>query len=919
MSDFHRQIRRIRLLLGTGRLAAALLALAALAGLLWLVFGLVDAVAGFETGSRKAITLSLLTIIAICGLVALFRALQVSASDAASAADRALADPRLPATAALSLDPASTTSPLAEMLTQRSLESASTRLAKLPFGRIFPWRLITRAAFALALPLAVIGIFRLATPNAFQTLANRLLHPGSDIPPHSSLVFNISPASPDAVYGGDLRIVATITGGEIAHPVECLIRRPRTRDLLRLPAFRESQQRFSRKLDNLTEPVEIAIACGKARSRWVPVEIRLEPRILSGIARIAPPAYTGQPTTEFPLDSNGIAAIEGSSVTLEITSNRPLATGSLRFTPATAPGIDAAVETIPGQITGSHIARFTWTATRAGRLSATVADLRGTPSPQPLDLALRLIPDRAPTVNLTSPPHQLLATPRSVIPVTGTAEDDFALARLQLVRTLTGFRDRVRVVAPDLRDKSTEFHEKLDLDALGLAPGQTIELLLEASDHNPSLLGHGSSEISRIRIISEDQYAAYIRAKTTLAHFSARFDAARSAMEKSRESLENLLKSLEENNQEAAKKALEQARDAHREASDLLRRIAGDFPAFELEKRLQQLAEKQADALDENLDALADISPALGADQAPAVDAMLDRLGRQQAPQQQLDADVGFVREVASLLEMAARFRRIYEAQRSLAKRFETIVREFQQGQNQNRLLLPSLADTQTKNREALDAFKIELKARLNAIDDPAGLADLVDSASAFLDELETAAPGSLMDAAATHGQAGQAREAFTQAELARKLLERLMSQPGEFPEAAMGNAPEFELPMPDVNANIAQMLEAMLGNIPGEPQAQGQGNDGMAKPQGPRGAPANGVPMDLPVLGPDRLDFEPLANGSKPGGQNGLSTEAAPLPETAEAGNIPQSGSRPGDSNSLSPEAIPEAYRDAVKRFLTP
>ena len=917
MSPLHRPLRRIRTLMVAGRLLAAVLATVALTAVLWLMFGLIDSVAGFETSARTAISWVLTTVVALAAAATIIRALQVSRADAAHTADTALADPRRPATAALSLRNEDA-SPLAEMLAQRSLEMASTSLAAIPSKKIFPWPRVARAAAVLAIPLLPLVIFRLAAPAAFATLAGRLLHPATDIPPHSSLVFAIEPANPTAVYGGELRVVATITGDKIRYPVECLVRRPRVGEVLRLPAFRESDDRFSRKLDGLTEPIEIAIACGKARSRWLPVEIVLEPRILSGIARLTPPSYTGQPTTEFPLDTNGIAAIEGSTVVLEITSNRPLATGSLVFTPATVPGIEPVPETISGKITASHSASFTLTATRPGRISATVADLRGTPAPEPLDLALRLVPDRAPVVELTSPPRQLLATPRSVIPVTGTAEDDFALSRLQFVRTLSGFRDRIRVVAPELRDKTSTFDEKLDLDALGLEVGQTIELMLEASDHNPSLLGHGSSEISRIRIISEDQYAEYLRAKTTIAKFSTRFQAAREAMDRSRESLKNLQKALEENDQGASDKALEQARTAHREAADLLDRIAGDFSVFELEKRLQQLAEKQADDLRENLDALAEIDPALGADQAPAIDEMLDRLGRQQAQHQQLDDDVDFTNEVASLLEMAAKFRRIYQAQVSVTKRFETIVREFRQGQNQNRRLLPSLADTQTKNREALDAFKVELQSRLDAIADPAALADLVDSATAFLDELKTAAPETLMDAAATHGHAGQALEAFTQADLARQLLERLMSQPGAFPEAAMGKAPEFELAMPDVNANLAQMLEALLGNQPGDQQGQVQGQGGGMGGNGAHAAAADGVPIDLPVVGPERLEFEPLA-GNKPGGGNGRLGPVAPLPETAESGNIPQTGTRAGESTTLAPEAIPEAYREAVKRFLTP
>lgn len=921
MSDFTRKIRRIRLFLSAGRLIAAVLATLTLAGLLWLAFGWVDRTAGFESGVRVVVTSVLLALVGIVGMVLLFHALRVDMSAAADVADTRLGDPRRPASVALTLDAAKAATPLEEMLIRRTVESASVSLAQLPLGRIFPWRGVARGLALLAVPVIGFMIFRLASPAAFSTVASRLLHPGTDIPPYSPLVFKIEQEVLSAVYGGELQLEASVTGGRLDHPVECLVRNPRRGEVLRLPAFRESPTRFSRRLDGLTEAVEIAIACGKARSRWMPVEILLEPKILSGLVRVVPPAYTGLAPTAFPLDTNEIAVIEGSAVSLEITSNRPLASGTLVFTPSAVPGTEVKSQSYKGEVSESHQVNFTWGATRPGRISVSVSDLRGTPSPQPLELALRIIPDCAPSVELASPPPLLFATPKSVIPISGTAEDDFALSRLQFVRTLSGFRDRVRVVAPELHEKSYTFDEKLDLDSLGLEAGQTIELMLEASDHNPSLLGHGSSGISRIRIISEDQYAEYIRSKTTIAQFAARFEAARGAINRAREALDELKAAIEKGDRDAAGKALENARDAHRKGAEMLGEIAGDFPAFELENRLKDLAEKQAGDLGENLKALGDFDPAGGKDQEAAIDEMLERLGRRQQQADGLDADVRLARQIAGILEMAAKFHQIYENQVSIAKRFGTVVKELRQGENRNRRLLPSLAETQEKNRMALGDFKVELKLRLEAI--PAGepeLAPMVNSAFQFLTDLDAAAPETLMDAATAHGKAGQANDAFTNAELARELLERLLSKPEPFPEAVMGKAPQLDGAPADVNANIEQMLKLLLGQNPGNPgdgQAQG-GGPGMGA-MGPQGAPANGVPMNLPVVGPDRLQFDPLASSSKSDGGKGKTGPVAPLPETAETGTIRPTGDRKGESSTLSPESVPEPYREAVKRFFTP
>ncbi len=299
---------------------------------------------------------------------------------------------------------------------------------------------------------------------------------------------------------------------------------------------------------------------------------------------------------------------------------------------------------------------------------------------------------------------------------------------------------------------------------------------------------------------------------------------------------------------------------------------------------------------------------------------MLDRLGRRKEQAAPLAEDLEQVKQAATLLEMAARFRQIYESQKSLAKRFGTIVEELRLGEDRNRRLLPSLAETQDKNRKALDDFKTELRRRAEALpNDNPNLAPLVDSALMFLQELELAAPETLMDAASAHGKAGQANDAFTNAELARALLERLMSEPEPFPQAAKGQAPEFKIPRPDVNATLKQLLEGLLAQTPGQGDQPGGGGQGLGG-SGPSGNTTPGFPMDLPVVGPDRLQFDPLATESgSGGGEDGKTGPVPPLPTTAESGTLKPDPKRNGEASTLTPEPIPELYREAVKRFLTP
>ena len=920
-------LRRIRLILRGGRMLGALLALAALAAALWLAFGLADAAAAFESSARVAITVTLAAITSAFALVSVWFAQRVSPEDAAARADEALGDSRRSAAATLSLDPDAAPTPLARLLTSRTLEASAAALSGIPARRVVSWKMLGMALGALLVPLAACGVLRLAYPGAFATVASRLLHPSTDIPPFTRLVFSITPEDPAAVYGSGLVLTTTITGEKPVQPIECLVKRSTGGQILRLPAFREAPGRFSRGIDGLTEPVEIAFACGKARSAWIPVEILLEPNILGGVVRVEPPAHTGLPATSVPLDTNEIAATEGSRVTLELTSNRPLGAATLVLTPAAAAGGGVAPQNLTATLPSSHTAAFTWTATNSGNLAATLRDVRGTPAPRPLQLAFRCLPDQPPSVVLTTPPAMLLATPKSVVAVAGRATDDFALSKVHFVRTLSGFRDRSHLVAPALNDKSYDFSAKLDLDDLGLNPGQTIELMLDASDHNPSLLGQGSSEISRIRVISEDEYAKLIRARTTLAEFSARFEAAREAIREAREALEKLDKAVDGGNPDAIREAAKAAADAHRKSAEMLDRIAEDFPAFELEKRLKDLADTQAETLRENLGELEKLDPAAPKeDLKQQLDAMRERLGREQEPEQQLDQNADLARQAGLLMEMAARFRQIYESQANLSKRFGGIVDELRHGIDQNRRQLPLLGETQRKNRAALDDFKAELKRRIDSMpDEQPTLQPLRDAASQFLDDLTEAQPESLMDAAAGHGKAGAAAEAFDNAERARALLERFLNREDDpFAAAARGEAPQFDIP--DLDKTLEEMLEGLLAQNPGMGGEPGQGDQpggpgGMGfGPGGMAGGRGDGFPMNnLPMVGPDRMRFgsSPVPGSGR--GEGGKTPAAPPLPQTAETGKIVPPADRSGQSAAPAPESIPEPYRDAVRKFMTP
>ncbi len=922
MNSFTAQFSRLRRSQRLGHAGTAFLAALAVTAAGWLVFGALDALVGFAPGVRLAITVTAAAAAAILMVVLLVRAARITEQASASVLDSLTRSPRHPISAALALDPASATTPLARWLTNRTLDEAAAALTPVPSSAAWPRRAFTIAGVGIvSTVLAACGLW-LANPEAFGVVAGRLLHPGADLPPWSRLQFTIEPAAPSANFGGEALV--TVTCSEAPEdPVECLVRLPRTGEVLRLPASRETDRRFSRTLESLTEPVEVAFTAGRARSGWIPLEILYQPRVLSGTLHVEAPSWLDVPAFTLPLDTPEVTVPEGARLTLTLASNRPLSGGTLALAPAA--GVTATPVPQQAALTKNGDAAFTWTAAVSGTLSVTLRDVRGTPSEQPLTLPLTVKPDQPPAVDLSSPPPLLLATPRTKVVLAGNAEDDHGLSRVRLVRTLSGFRDRPETIAPALRDKRFDFTDSLPLEPLGLAPGQTIEVFLEAADHNPSLLGQASSAVSRVHIISEEDYAERLRAQTTLQEFAARFNASRQALQEARESLERLDTALAGGQAEAVAEARAAAETAHKRAAELMEKLADDFPAFAMEKRLKELARQAAAPVRENMSDLESLSGDTDAARA-AVARMMKRLAQPEADMSAMQQDAAKVAEMGRLLEMAAKFREIYQTQESLVRRIATIREEMRKGMDQNRRLLPSLADTQEKNREALDAFASELQKRALAMPPDPLFRPMKESALAFVKALENTQPGSAMDAATTAGRASDIFAMLQQAELARSIMERLMQKQETFPQACQGQCQQFNVPHPDMNETMAQLLSGMcnslgMGNRPGEGMGMGAGGSSAMGGFGPSGSPMPGYAMmDLPVIGPDRMRFDAASmSAGGGGGKDGLPPGRQPLTVKAENASFQPGDLRAGDTPAPSAENVPEAYRDAVKRYFTP
>jgi hypothetical protein len=916
IQTFRRALRRARSTWQAGLLFAAVLDTLSVAGVALLLAVLADLLFAPEEAARRVPGLAAAAATGLAALAGLARVVRCRDAALAHAVDAQVAPQRRPVFGAWELlrqAPAGdgAAAPLHTWLVTLAAGRATALLVGLRPAQRLPWRRVARAAAAAAAVLAVCGLAGLVHPEAMRTSARRVLRPSEDIPPWSRLRFTVTPAHPVVAYGGSTNLTVTISGGAVRGPV-WLVTRVGDR-AHRAVCFQETPARFGQRLEQVVEPVSFCFATPRARSTWQVVDLRLQPLIAAAVLTVEPPAYSGLPREERVAGREPLRALAGTRLTLHIASNRPLLDGSLRLRAADGSGLAE----VAGQSAGSQAMAFTWTLERNAELEAVIRDVRGTPCRQPLRLVQHVRPDLPPAVTLSEPPPFALATPSSRLPVVGAAEDDLGLRRADVLRAVVGFRDRAEAVPVDPGSRHAEFRRELALGPLGVTPGQTLEFYLEAADSNPSLAGLAASEVATVRIISDGDYAAMLRTRTTMEHFAERFQMLAVQTEAWRQALREM-RDLAQAGAPAKEQAeaLAHARAAAHGVGELARQLAQDFPIYRMEQQLAQTLRGMQDDFDRWTTELDAAQPGIARLEATA-EHILAGLGDHAGQIRDQVAEAELAQAAARVLMLAGDFRALLEHQRLLERRLAGIAFSTRP---EDREQLPVLGERQAENERRLDAFVRELRRR--AAELPDAFVELRTSAGAFANaSVACGAATNMLDAAAA-ARNTSAPESHAQARAALDKLEALVSRcQGEgFGGMCQGKQPRFKV-SENVESTLAQMLASILRGSGGTQPGPGEGGSTAG---GIGGTPDDGywmsgnTPLNIPTFGPPRGTFATPSRGGVTGSRGAGGTGAGGGAETGTPVAERLGAAAPAATRgpAVMPEWLPAKYQDAVKRY---
>ncbi len=802
---------------------------------------------------------------------------------------------------------------LSAFLVQRSVDAALERTAALAPGTMRPAVLIARRSRLLAgALLAALAVVLSCGIEAFLVIAPRMIWPGRDIPPYSRYRFHVTPEMPAIVYGGSAEVSVTIRGAPVEDRVWMMTRRS-DRKVQRVACFQDGSGRHAQRLEHVTLPVEFCFAVGRARSRWHAVDLQLQPQVVRTQVRLVPPGYTGLPPAEFLAGQEDVAGVRGTRIALTLTSNRPLKEGTLTIRRRQAAA--GSEQVIAGRLTSAQTAVFEWTLNEDAEARATLRDVRGTPTAEPLVLPQKLLPDEAPKVSLSEPPDFSMATTSAVLQVSGQAEDDFGIERIDWIRGVVGFNDRAVTLRQGPVGKQSEIAMELNLGKLGAAAGQVLEFYAESLDNNPHLTGVGASGIVRVKVIGEEEYAEMLRNQETLEEFLARYQSAEAAINRVVDSLEALRGAVSNNlDQAAIDAAVSQSLAAHAAAETLYQMLARDFAIFDIELALSQASARIGDSLAENRAELEALRRAPGPDGAAKVDGMIARLKEEAESIEAQAEDASLVAGIAKVMDGAARFQALVQRQadlvRRLKQRYGGIIAAA------DRPFLSGYGDEERAIAEELAAFAAEAAAAAGAL--PETLQKLKDDTLTFLDWLAETGAADHLGRAVGASRNSDAPLTYREAQLALEKLESLLKSnesncDNSFAGLCRGQQPGIG---PDgIQKTLQEMFRAIcrkrgVGNSTGSGQGIGAGGSGP-------GFGASGYSeLATPVYGPGRSRAGRAGDGRGEAGE-GRGAGAGP------AGRRPTVVERLRGADALEPsgeavqlERLPVKYREAVKRY---
>ncbi len=361
-------------------------------------------------------------------------------------------------------------------LVRRVVEAAVEKCREIEYGRRIERESVRRAGGMLGAVAAAAALVYLAGPAYLRHGALALLLPARSAEAASPYRIEVTPGHITVARGSDVAVTARLVGFG-ADAAELFTRAGADAPFERVPLVAGDEGgTFEGTLFNLRQSLDYFVQAEGVRSPAFHIEVADLPHVERLELEYVFPPHTGLPPQR--VDEGGdIAALRGTTVRVRVHATMATPAGRIalgdRETSALAPEAD-----------GTLVGRFTVTRDGFYRIELqSPAGVMVAASPQ---YTIDVLADQPPLVSFVRPGRDLRPTPVEEVFVEANADDDFGVARLDLVYSVNGGPEKTRrLVAGGARPlKSVSAGHTFFLEELHVKPGDVVSYFARATDND---------------------------------------------------------------------------------------------------------------------------------------------------------------------------------------------------------------------------------------------------------------------------------------------------------------------------------------------------------------------------------------------------------------------------------------------------
>ena len=370
---------------------------------------------------------------------------------------------------------AASAAPRSPALLDRLTRSALDRVHRAGDGRAIDGGELRVNAAILAAVAFTAAALTMFGPQALREGVRLLGAPwGVAVAPANMFSIQVTPGNATIAKGGDELIGARLRGFQ-SERVDLLVRGADSASWTRVPMLADSTGRYGFRLFDVGTRTEYVVEANGVRSSTYTLDVANLPYVKAIDLQYRFPAYTQLDPLD--VDSTGdIAALRGTLVRIRVAPTVPTTGGRV-----VVDGGDT-LKLVP--TADGHLMAML-RVDKSGFYKVELEGPDGKLVTGSLDYTIDVLPDRPPTIHFTKPGRDERVLSVDEVYTEVAAEDDYGLAKVELVFSVNGGPERVMSLHEGTRAlKDISAGYTFMLEDLHLQPGDVVSYYARATDNN---------------------------------------------------------------------------------------------------------------------------------------------------------------------------------------------------------------------------------------------------------------------------------------------------------------------------------------------------------------------------------------------------------------------------------------------------